>query len=294
MSLLVSVIIPTYNRSAMIMRAIKSVIAQNYESIEIIVVDDASTDDTKTVVQAIQDNRIQYILRQERGGAAAARNTGIRSAKGEFIAFLDSDDEYLPRRLSAQVQMFETVDKNIGFVFGNYYEIGVNKSLRIPLEIKSGYVQAGRIFPASIFCNDPSVWMVRRSCFDTVGLFDEGLWTMEDLDMFARLVHNVPTYFIAEVLVHKYVHNCPDGRVQGQHMQQTSDRILRKWLPEMRRDKQFLVKFYSMMAKDMIRADKPLKAFYFFFKAWLSNPLDFEILGKMIKLSAGQYKNHRR
>jgi len=281
---LVSVIIPTYNRAAVITRAIKSVLAQDHEPLEIIVVDDASADETHRVVGGLRDARIRYIARSENRGAAAARNTGIRAARGAFIAFLDSDDEYLPGKLGAQVRAFETLDAATGFVFVNYCEIGRNKSARFPPEVKSGYVRIGRHFPASIYCNPPSAWMVRKSCFDAVGLFDEGLWTLEDLDMFARLVRKVPAYFLADILLHKHVYTCQKGKVPDKYAEQTGERILQKWLPEMRRDRRFLFKFYTMMAKDMARAGKTQKACRFLRQAYFLDPLRFDILGRMMKL----------
>ncbi len=286
MSSCVSVIIPTYNRAAVIARAITSVLAQDYTPLEIIVVDDASTDDTQRVVERFGDARIRYIVRSENRGAAAARNTGIRAARGAFIAFLDSDDEYLPGRLSAQVRAFETLDAATGLVFVNYCEIGRDRTVRFPADIKSGYVGVGRDFPASICCNPPSAWMVRRSCFETAGLFDEGLWTMEDLDMFARLVRKAPSYYLADVLLHKHVYSCQEGKVPDRYAETTGERILQKWLLEMRRDRRFLFKFYSMMAKDMARCGKRRQACRFLCRAYFLNPMRLDMLGRMMKLVA--------
>lgn len=286
MHLLVSVIIPTYNRAAVVARAIKSVMAQDYEPLEIIVVDDASSDDTRRVVDGLRDARIRYIARSENKGAAAARNTGIRAAQGAFIAFLDSDDEYLAGKLRAQVHAFETLDPATGLVFVNYCEIGRDRSVRFSPEVKAGYVKVGLDFPASISCNPPSAWMVRRDCLDAAGFFDEGLWTMEDLDMFARLVRKAPAYFLADILLHKHVYTCQAGKVPDKYAEETGERILRKWLPEMRRDKKFLFKFYSMMAKDMARAGNRQKACRFLRRAYFLNPLRFDMLGRMVKVAS--------
>ncbi len=284
MHLLVSVIIPTYNRAAVVARAIKSVLAQDYAPIEIIVVDDASTDDTQRVVESLQDARIRYIVRSENRGAAAARNTGIRAARGAFIAFLDSDDEYLAGRLSAQVRAFEASDAAMGLVFVNYCEIGKDRTVRFPPEVRSGYVKLGPDFPASICCNPPSAWMVRRSCLEAAGLFDEELWTMEDMDMFARLVRKAPAYYLAAILLHKHVYTNQQGKVPDRYAEATGERILQKWLPEMRRDRRFLFKFYSMMAKDMARCGKKQKACRFLCRAYFLNPMRLDMLGRMMKL----------
>ncbi|MFC6990634.1 glycosyltransferase family 2 protein [Haladaptatus sp. GCM10025707] len=92
----VSVVIPTYNRSEEVTHAIDSVLAQTYDDFELLVVDDGSTDDTEEVVTSYDDDRVKFIEHEENQGAPAARNTGIEHAEGEYVAFLDSDDEWLP------------------------------------------------------------------------------------------------------------------------------------------------------------------------------------------------------
>lgn len=105
----VSVIIPTYNRAHLIGRAIKSVLNQTYKDFEIIIVDDGSTDKTEEVVKDFKDERVRYIRREKNKGGSAARNTGIKAARGEYIAFQDSDDEWLPEKLEKQMKAFEAM-----------------------------------------------------------------------------------------------------------------------------------------------------------------------------------------
>ena len=113
---LVSVIIPTYNRTHFLMRAVSSVLNQTYSNIELIVVDDGSTDDTIEVLQRIQDPRLTY-YRINNSGAPVARNYGMERSKGEFVTFLDSDDEYLPNKVEKQVEVFRTSElENLGVV----------------------------------------------------------------------------------------------------------------------------------------------------------------------------------
>ncbi|WP_332899995.1 glycosyltransferase family 2 protein [Haladaptatus sp. CMSO5] len=104
----VSVVIPTYNRSEEVTHAIDSVLAQTYDDFELLVVDDGSTDDTKEVVTGYDDDRVKFIEHEENQGAPAARNTGIEHAEGEYVAFLDSDDEWLPLKLERQVDYLES------------------------------------------------------------------------------------------------------------------------------------------------------------------------------------------
>ena len=113
----VSVVIPTHDRAHLVGRAIRSVLAQTFQDFEIIVVDDCSVDNTKEVVQSLADSRIRYLRHEINRGGSAARNTGIGAARGEWIAFLDSDDEWLPKKLEKQLEMGYTTDlSNVGAV----------------------------------------------------------------------------------------------------------------------------------------------------------------------------------
>ena len=110
---MISVIIPLYNKESAVERSVKSVLSQTYQNLELIVVDDGSTDNSLDVVKRIQDDRI-IIIEQENGGPSKARNTGVRHAKGEWIVFLDADDELLPRALDYFSKLVKE-NPNIGF-----------------------------------------------------------------------------------------------------------------------------------------------------------------------------------
>lgn len=118
MAATVSVILPTYNRSGSLPAAISSVLTQSYRDIELIVVDDASSEDIEGLVRSIPDPRIRYVKRPKNGGAAAARNTGVAEAKGTYIAFQDSDDLWLPRKLERQMAFFAKLPDDVGVVTG--------------------------------------------------------------------------------------------------------------------------------------------------------------------------------
>src|SRR5581483_7703419 len=103
----VSVVVSTHNRAELLHAAIASVLSQSFQDFEILVVDDHSQDHTAQVVQRFRDGRIKYLRHETRRGGAAARNTGIQNSSGEYIAFLDDDDEWLPEKLETQVALFE-------------------------------------------------------------------------------------------------------------------------------------------------------------------------------------------
>ncbi|MFC7193467.1 glycosyltransferase family 2 protein [Halosimplex aquaticum] len=118
----VSVIIPTYNRATLVKRAIQSVLNQTFKDFELIIVDDASDDETPEVIDSINDARLEYIRHDLNRHGGAARNTGIKYASGKYIAFLDDDDEWYPTKLERQVERFETVSNEIGsFIAGARY-----------------------------------------------------------------------------------------------------------------------------------------------------------------------------
>src|SRR4030066_2069221 len=139
----VSVIIPTYNRARFIERAIRSVLNQTYQNFEIIVVDDASTDDTEERVRRLLPNgrRLKYVRHDINRGAGAARDTGIKNAAGEYIALLDSDDEWLPEKLEKQLQVFkESRDEKLGLVYCGVVLIKDNQKVGERLSKEKGYV----------------------------------------------------------------------------------------------------------------------------------------------------------
>ena len=101
----VSVILPVYNRSGSLADSMRSVLSQSYRDLELIVVDDASTEDLRPIVDSVNDPRVRYIRRERNGGASAARNTGLAAAQGRFIGFQDSDDLWLPNKLQLQMDL---------------------------------------------------------------------------------------------------------------------------------------------------------------------------------------------
>ena len=119
----VSVIIPTYNRAHLLSRAIKSVLNQTFQDFEIIIVDDASTDDTDKLVVSFHDSRVRYIQHEKNHGGGAVRNSAIKQAQGDYIAFLDSDDEWLPEKLEKQMKLFNGTSKKVGLVSAGAVDI---------------------------------------------------------------------------------------------------------------------------------------------------------------------------
>lgn len=195
----ISVIIPTYNRAWALARAVDSVLSQEYPDVELIIVDDGSTDDTLNLLESY-GNAIKVITQPNRG-VSAARNQGIAAASGALIALLDSDDYWLPGKLSRQAAFF---DRHPEALICQTREIWVRRGRRV--NPKNRHAKpSGMIFgPSLALCLvSPSAVMVRKSLFDQVGLFDESMPACEDYDLWLRVAAHHPVHLIDEPLIVK-------------------------------------------------------------------------------------------
>lgn len=198
-----SVVIPSYNREKVVARAINSVLNQTYQDFEIIVVDDGSIDKTKEVVRAIDDCRIRYVF-QDNQGANAARNNGIIHAKGDYITFLDSDDQYEPTMLEEQLKVFEK-DDSIGFLYTKLdYILPDGKHCSFPLD----FGLSGNCYK-EVLCQGylapTSVIAARKSSFDVAGLFDLSLPASQDDDICFKMAKHFKIAYIDKVLAHMHI-----------------------------------------------------------------------------------------
>tara|TARA_B100000315_G_scaffold250390_1_gene283149 strand:- start:147 stop:1058 length:912 start_codon:yes stop_codon:yes gene_type:complete len=198
----VSVIIPTHNRSQLLKRAIGSVLNQTYSKLECIVVDDASTDETTEVVASFNDDRIRGFRHKINRHASAARNTGIKYSQGEYIGFLDDDDEWMPDKLKQQVDLLNISSPNIGLVYCwmSYIANGVMQKIYTP-KLK-GYIFKEMLDKQAI--GNSSTLLVRKKVIDEIGCFDESLPRGNDGDFIRRVCRKYEVDFIPEVLVKVY------------------------------------------------------------------------------------------
>jgi len=182
----VTVIIPTYNRRDILPRAVFSVVAQTFRDWELIIVDDASTDDTERVVDGFRDVRIRYIRHEKNRGQSAAQNTGIAGAGGSLVSFLDSDDEWFPGKLASDVALFRFAGERIGLVYtGKMLVDGQGRIVKVRIPKVEGRVYEKLL--AWDFIGTCSRVIVRKSIVDAVGGFDEGLTNCQDWDMWIRV-----------------------------------------------------------------------------------------------------------
>jgi glycosyltransferase involved in cell wall biosynthesis len=196
----VSVIIPTYDRLSMLKEAVNSVLAQDFEDFELIVVDDGSTDGTADEMKRY-GGRVRLLHHSENKGVSAARNQGILHAKGKYIAFLDSDDLWVKGKLKIQVAFLED---NPHYALCYTDEIWIRRGKRVNPKAKHAKY-SGWIFEKCLpLCTiSPSSAMMRRSLFSKVGLFDEALPVCEDYDFWLRVSARFPVFFINRKLIIK-------------------------------------------------------------------------------------------
>jgi glycosyltransferase involved in cell wall biosynthesis len=199
---LVSCIIPTYKRSDTLLRAVNSVLNQTYKNIEVIIVDDNEPDDlfsleTQQKVKTINDNRVIYIKQEKHINGAVARNVGIKRARGEFIAFLDDDDEWLPVKIEKQIAILSN-DREIDGVSCLYTVYKEN------LPIRKCQIYTGKDLHLKVIDRSVSVFtttvVLRTKALDNAGLFDESLLRHQDLQLLLDFLFNYSIFVLNEYL----------------------------------------------------------------------------------------------
>lgn len=207
--MIVSVVIPTYNRAEMVERAVRSVLAQTYPDLDVIIVDDCSTDNTLERVNQLQqtDRRIRYLRHENNRGAQAARNTGINSAIGEFVAFLDSDNEWLPQKIEKQLALFTHQMDIPGMVYCGFSR--VNNLQEVIHEYKPEF--RGYLYPQVLrsWLTDTSTIIVRKEFLEQVGGFTDGLKAYHEWDLCIKLSKICVFDFIPEFLAVYHEHALP-------------------------------------------------------------------------------------
>lgn len=220
---LVSIIIPTYKGSDKVAAAVESVLNQTYPNIEIIVVDDngKGTEEQKKTENAMQifaDNpKVKYIAHEVNKNGAAARNTGIRASKGEYLGFLDDDDLFLSEKTAKEVEKFRSLPDDYGLVYGSFIEHMTETYTRT--------VEADNAdnFLFRFLCNEviacSSTVMIRRKVLDTVVEWDETFRRHQDLEFFARVAHDYKVSCIKDVCIEKFKldRNMPRGKVYEEY-----------------------------------------------------------------------------
>lgn len=228
-------VVPTYNRAAVLLRAISSALGQSLRDLELIVVDDGSADSTVELVAAVRDPRVHFIRLPSRAGVAGARNAGVRAARGEWVAFLDSDDEWLPTKLEQQVVRFREdagLAATVGYCFLQRRD---ERTGRIVPAHRGG--PEGDVLPALLtgWSPFPSCLVVSRRALLAVGGWDENLPAFEGYDLCLRLAE-AGSRFVAvwETLVIKYDYGGPQLSTAYEAALRGVTRLDEKWAARLR------------------------------------------------------------
>jgi glycosyltransferase involved in cell wall biosynthesis len=201
-----SVVIPTRDRPELLAAAIRSALGQTLSDIEVLVVDDASEGASADVVAGFQDARLRLLRHGVSQGASAARNTGIRASAGEYVAFLDDDDEWYPEKLEKQLRVFRRGGPELGVVYSSYtvQERPTGAILGRKVAWKRGFLREAILERNHV--GSTSCAVVLRRAFDRVGLWDERLPSFQDYDLWIRLGREFAFDFVDEDLLTYSVH----------------------------------------------------------------------------------------
>ncbi len=210
---MISIVMTTCKREPQIVeRAVRSIAAQTYKEWELIVIDDSPNDyeyrnEVKTCVFSVINHKLEYVCNAENKGACYSRNIGLAKAKGNYLAYLDDDDEWLPEKLEKQVAVLENNDSQTALVYGPYYKIEEGKDGRqlILLEGKSGIVYDA-LMENGNFIGGMSMPLLRTSCVKAVGGFDEFMQSAQDIDLWMRISKKYKVVYLEEPLVYYYFH----------------------------------------------------------------------------------------
>lgn len=274
---LVSVIIPTFNRPSLLDRAIKSAINQTYKNLEIIIIDDGSTEDIKKVVDSFHDNRITFLRHDTNKGVAAARNTGIKHSKGEYVAFLDSDDEWFERKIELQLSDLKRKGEEYlaSYCKRESYDDEMEKMVKYSLPGRDGNQLEHLLFEC--FISLSSV-VVERRCFDQVGSFDEEMRQAEDWEMWIRLSRFFSFAYVDDILVRCHRHR--SGRLSD-----TLDmnapiyfaRIYNVHFDVFKKHRKAHAQFLMRHGYALVHNGNPSAARMFFLKSMIINPFPLRL-----------------
>ena len=285
----VSVIITTYNRAGLLPRAVNSVLAQTYDDYEVIIVDDCSTDDTQQVVAKFADSRIRHFRHEVNRGASGARNTGIANARGEYIAFLDDDDECAPNRLADQASKLDC-NPDVGMVYGWIEEVNDELGIsRVPKNIQNTH--RGRdSFDAALtgmtFTAAMPYPIIRSSVVRQVGGYDERAPTNGEDTIFCAAVAQIcDVEYVPKIIARVHFNHAYDRLSQTEtpekfdlfleaHTQKFGDELSRR--PKVRAE------FYMGTAAGLMRVKQPRRAIGYMIRALTLHPLSVSNFSRLI------------
>ena len=264
----ISVIIPTYNRAHLICESIQSALLQTHNNIEVIVIDDASTDNTRQVIKKINDNRICYFRHDRNKGASCARNTGLKKVNGQYVAFLDDDDKWLPSKLEKQLDIFNNGSKSIGLVTCGFRYC--YKDQFVEKVLTNEVREYDKLLVQNVIGSN-SLPLVKKECFENAGFFDETLQSCQDWDLWIRIAKNYSIDYIPDVLVERLVHGNQitgdiNKKIQGREI------ILKKYFDLLKNNSRLLAEHYYKIGRLYALKKNKKKVIEYFVMAIKNHP----------------------
>lgn len=278
---IVSVIIPTFNRANMIRRAIESVTLQTFNDWELIVVDDASTDNTEGIIRTYleDDQRIRYYKHKKNHGGGAARNSGIKMSNGRYIAFLDDDDRWYPEKLRLQYHYSQN-HPDAGFIYAgfSYIDYETEKIIKSVSPQYQGNVSS--VILKNNIIGSPTP-LIKKECFAQAGLFDEKLNSCQDWDMWIRISQHCFFAYVKEYLAAVTMH----GTQISSNLSSKIDsrkKLFNKYFDFIKENKSILSYHYKRLGLLYSLNHSPVQAITNLLHAFLLQPFNAEYFFHLI------------
>lgn len=269
----VSVIVPTYKRNEELARAVESVVNQTYNDWELIVINDDPLTDIDEILPA--DSRITHLQHQENKGAPVARNNGILESNGEYIALLDDDDQWKPRKLELQINRFEQLDEDFGLIYTGRDIIQDSGNVETYIPNKEGWVHEKLLHQNFIPSETP---LIRRECFSCVGLFDPAFQSEQDFDLWLRIAKKYKIGAVHESLAVSYKNH--ENRISTNQERKYHGRkqLLRKHQSSFESNPIALSKQQRRVGLAAVRSDRTLEGATQLMCSFCRNPRNVSLL----------------
>jgi glycosyltransferase involved in cell wall biosynthesis len=279
----VSVIVPTYNRAGLLIRAIDSILSQTFTEFEVIVIDDASTDGTAAVLSGIADPRVRVLRHDANGGGGAARNTGIVAARAEYLAFLDSDDVWLPRTLETLMKAIGEAPPEVGVCYGRFRK-NFPDGTAVDFPCSSISPKEGDLFRGLLRSNFITLQasVVRMKCFLEAGGFNESLRRLHDWELFIRISRKFRFRYIDEPLAELWL--------QGDSVSMDEDAgtigysfIHSRYKTEIESDRKLCSRYLYIFGKKALAEGNGREAAGHFIRLLRTNPVELRLYPKLVR-----------
>ena len=270
----ISVVMPTYNRAHFLGKAIDSVLSQTYGNFEVIIIDDNSKDNTADLLKKYKDTRIKYVKNTENRGCGVARNQGMELARGDYITFLDSDDEIFSTKFEKQLENFHALPNKIGLIYcGFCYASGKTGEIVKSISPKLDGNVYNNLLARNLFPIHAPI--IRRECFQKCGMLDVTLPACEDWDIWIRISRYYKFAFVPDILAKYNIHG-KQKSTEVESVIRARERIVEKYRSDLDERPRLLARHLKEIASLYCLNDKPVQGRRYFFGSIRSDPLNYQ------------------